>query len=85
MAVAPHRFGGLQIMLDLLKRGVWVAVVHQRIQLFHRFPKPHARMTQRAVFALFREHKIERLLRMVLAIELAHYRRRVVGVLADRS
>jgi len=41
MAIAPDLFGGLEEMIELGKVRVGIAIVHQRIQIFQRFPDAH--------------------------------------------
>ena len=72
------RFRGLQRVLDLREVGVGIAVVHQRVQEVERLPDVHLPPVERQVLALLRPHEIERLVRVVQAIELFNPR---VGLL----
>src|SRR5947209_3636186 len=83
MSIAAHRVTSLQIVLDLRKRSIGIAVVDKRIELFHGFPDAHSAVVQRTVFAFFRKYEIESLVGMVFAIELAHDGRRRVVILAE--
>src|SRR5436190_502161 len=78
MTVAADRFGGLQVVLDLREVCVRIAIIHERVEVFHRLPDAHLAAVQRPVFAAFGEREIPGLVGMVQAIELPDDRRRIV-------
>src|SRR5713226_2255322 len=57
-------------MLDLSQICIGVAVVHQRVQILSHFPDTFLAPVQVAVFALFLQYEVKRLLRVVLTIKL---------------
>ena len=72
------RLGRLQRMLDLREVDVGIAVVDQRVQVLQRLPHRHRPAVQRQVVALLLQDEVERLVRVVLEVEL---RDALVGVL----
>src|SRR5215510_15769252 len=71
MAVLAYRLGGLQRVNDLRQRQIGVAVVNQGIQKINRFPDAHLGLVELAVFGLFGEDEIERLVGMIEPVQLS--------------
>src|SRR5688500_18353345 len=75
--------GGLQQMFELRQIGVRVAVVHQVVQIFRRFPDRHLPAVELVEIRLLRADEIIGLISMIQAIEFAHTRAGVGGVIAE--
>ena len=78
LAVGANGLGRLQRVLDLGEVDVGIAVVDQRVEVLQRLQHRHRPAVQRQVVALLPEDEVERLVRVVQAVEL---RDPLVGVL----
>ena len=72
LAVAAHRLGGLEEMLELRKIGVGIGIVHELVQVFHGFPDAHGHAVEAEIFAALGDGEIVRLVRVVEPVKLAH-------------
>ena len=89
---ATNRLGGLQRVLDLREVDVRIAVVDERVEELERFPHRHPLAAERQIVPLLPAHEIERLVRVIQAVEfldgVAGFRREVAevaGILAERA
>src|SRR6185436_2794185 len=89
---APDRLGRLERVFDLREVHIRVAVVHERIEELERFPDRHSLATERQIVLLLRADEIERLMRVIQAVEfsdgVAGFRGEVAelaGILAERA
>ena len=62
---------GLQRVIDLGEVDVRIAVVHERVQVVECFPDGHRLSREAQVVRFLLEHEVQRLVRVVLAVELA--------------
>src|SRR4051812_20664697 len=83
MPVPPNRLGRLKVVLDLGQIGIGIAVVHQGVQEFHRFPDTHLATIQRTVLLLFAQHEIVSLVRVIKPVEFTHNRRGGIVVFSE--
>jgi hypothetical protein len=83
VTVPADRLCGLQVVFDLGKVGVGIAVVHECVEVLERLPDSHAALVESAVFALFREHEVARLILMVQPVEFADAGRRRLVIPAE--
>ena len=83
VAVGADRLGGLQQVADLGQVDIRVRLVDQGIEVVQPLPGRHFPLPELQPLVFFAQHEIDRLVRVVVAIELAHpvdARLRVVAV-----
>src|ERR1700682_1490475 len=70
-------------MLDLSELGIWIAFVDQCVEKFHCLPDSHLGAVSREELFFLIENEIAGLVSMILAVKLAHTRRRGLAIVAE--
>ena len=70
MAVLANRFGGLQSMDNLRQSQVGIAVVHELVHFFQRFPDAQFLFAQHGIFGFLVQDEGERLMLVVQMVKL---------------